>query len=71
MNKNDRKKFEALKKEMFINLLKKERGINVLKLKKKFSTLSLDNVEKCKLINDESYRIVKRERFFQGLDHRK
>ena len=39
-------------------------------LKKPSGLLSEDSVQKCKLINNESFLIVKRERFLQGLSRR-
>ena len=39
-------------------------------LKKPSGLLSEDSIQKCKLINNESFLIVKRERFLQGLSRR-
>ena len=69
MNKKNRKKFEALKKEMLINLLNKESNRMPLLIKKPSGLLTEYNVESCKLISNEAYLLIRRERYLQGLNN--
>lgn len=70
MNHKNRKKFEAMKKEMIINLLNKEINRLPLLVKKPAGILTEDLVQKAKLISNDAYLILKKERFLQGLPRR-
>ena len=67
MNNKKREKFESMKKDMLINLLNKEVNRMPLLVKKPAGLLTEDLVQKSKLINNESYLMLKREKFLIGL----
>ncbi len=74
MNRKDKKVFEELKKKLTINLLNMEnkKRIPVFDYVPKmvysgWGLLSMDMVEKCKLISDVDYHIVRKERFLLNL----
>ena len=70
MNKKQKKVFETMKKEMLINLLNNEINRLPLLVKKPAGILTEDLVQKTKLISNDAYLIMKRERFLQGLPRR-
>lgn len=64
---NKKRKFESMKKEMLINLLNKEIPKIPLLVKKSAGILTEDIVQKCKLLSNDAYLQIKRERFLTGL----
>ena len=67
MNKKEKKQFESMKKEMLINLLNKEIPKMPLLIRKTAGILTEDLVQKSKLISNETYLMLKRERFLMNL----
>ena len=59
-----------LKTKEFLLGNQKDKWRFPLLVKKSKGILGLDAVEKCKLINNEAYLILKRERFLQGLSRK-
>jgi len=70
MNRKDKKKFETAKKEMIINLLNKEVNKMPLLVRKPVGLLTEDLVQKSKLVSNETFLMLKRERYLQGLSRR-
>ena len=70
MNRKDKKQFESMKKEMLISLLNKETNRLPLLIKKPAGILTEDIVQKAKLISNDAYLMIRKERFLYGLSRK-